>query len=208
MASIACRPCSAALRIRPMPPSSPAMKMPGTLVSNCGLTCGMSTPRRSVPKTSRIASTGQAARQAPWPMQAARVDQHRLARHHAQRLLRAGLRAGARADAAQRVDHRVQRHRLGHARGWASRSAATCAAGATAFCGRRRRPRPRPAPGRRAKESSRLHNACDLDAQVGAAQVHHGRLADQVAGLGQCLPALADARAHHHLALAGEFQRR
>ena len=55
----------------PMPPSSPAMKMPGTLVSKLGLTSGMSTPRRSLPKTSVIASTGQAAAQAPWPMQAA-----------------------------------------------------------------------------------------------------------------------------------------
>ena len=36
--SIACRPCSMALRTRPMPPSSPAMKRPGTLVSKFSLT--------------------------------------------------------------------------------------------------------------------------------------------------------------------------
>ena len=54
-----------------MPPSSPAMKMPGTLVSNCGDTSGMSMPRRSVPNTSLMASNGQAAKHAPWPMQAA-----------------------------------------------------------------------------------------------------------------------------------------
>ena len=70
MASIAWRPCSADLRMSPMPPSSPAMKIPATLVSKVGLTTGMSTPRRSVPNTSVIACTGQAAAHAPWPMQA------------------------------------------------------------------------------------------------------------------------------------------
>ena len=46
------------------------MKMPATLVSKVGFTCGMSTPRRSVPKTRLIACTGQAAAHAPCPMQA------------------------------------------------------------------------------------------------------------------------------------------
>ncbi len=63
--SMACFPCSAALRMRPMPPSSPAMKMPGTLVSKFGFTRGMSTPRRSLPNTSVIAVTGHAAAHAP-----------------------------------------------------------------------------------------------------------------------------------------------
>ena len=45
------------------------MKMPGTFDSKFGLTFGMSTPRCSLPKTSVMASTGHAARQAPWPMQ-------------------------------------------------------------------------------------------------------------------------------------------
>ena len=66
---IAWRPCIAALRISPMPPSSPTMKTPGTLVSNLGSTWGMSTPRRSEPNTSVIADTGQEAAQAPCPMQ-------------------------------------------------------------------------------------------------------------------------------------------
>ena len=48
-----------------MPPSSPAMKMPGTLVSKFGFTRGMSTPRRSLPNTSVIAATGHAAAHAP-----------------------------------------------------------------------------------------------------------------------------------------------
>ncbi len=47
------------------------MKIPGTFVSKFGLTSGMSTPRFSVPKTSSIASVGQADLHAPWPMQAA-----------------------------------------------------------------------------------------------------------------------------------------
>ena len=51
-----------------MPPSSPAMKMPGTFDSKLGLTLGMSTPRFSLPNTNVIASTGQAARHAPWPL--------------------------------------------------------------------------------------------------------------------------------------------
>jgi hypothetical protein len=63
--STAWRPCSSALRIRPMPPSSPEMKIPGTLVSNSGVRVGRSTPRRSEPNTSEIAPTGQAVRQAP-----------------------------------------------------------------------------------------------------------------------------------------------
>ena len=70
-AFMAWRPCSVVLRIRPMPPSSPATKMPGTLVSNQGETRGMSTPRFSVPNTSVSAWDGQAVTQAPWPMQAA-----------------------------------------------------------------------------------------------------------------------------------------
>src|SRR5512143_2859082 len=53
----------------PIPPSSPAMYMPGTDDSNVALSNGISTPRRSVPNTSVMASAGQAARQAPWPMQ-------------------------------------------------------------------------------------------------------------------------------------------
>ncbi len=68
--SMACRPCSVALRISPMPPSSPAMNIPGTLVSKLGLTLGMSIPRLVVPKTSFIASNEQDARQAPCPIQA------------------------------------------------------------------------------------------------------------------------------------------
>ena len=67
--SIACLPCTAALRINPMPPSSPAIKMFETLVSKVGATKGISMPRFSVPNTSCIASTGQASRQAPWPIQ-------------------------------------------------------------------------------------------------------------------------------------------
>ncbi len=43
--------------------------MPGTLVWKSGPTSGMSIPRRSVPNTRVIAPTGQAVRQAPWPMQ-------------------------------------------------------------------------------------------------------------------------------------------
>ncbi len=66
--SIACRPCSTALPISPMPPSSPAMKMPGTFVSKFDWTLGMSTPRSSVPNTSWIALVGHAVLQAPWPM--------------------------------------------------------------------------------------------------------------------------------------------
>lgn len=54
-----------------MPPSLPAMNRPGTFDSNSGVTAGMSMPRFSVPNTSVIASTGHAAAQAPWPMQAA-----------------------------------------------------------------------------------------------------------------------------------------
>ena len=57
--------------MRPMPPSSPAMNTPRTLVSKCGSTRGMSTPRRSLPNTSVIACTGHDASHAPWPMQAA-----------------------------------------------------------------------------------------------------------------------------------------
>jgi hypothetical protein len=71
MYSIDLAPCSAALRIRPMPPSSPAMKIPGTLVSKFGFTLGMSTPRFSVPNTSLIAFMGQAVSHAPWPMHTA-----------------------------------------------------------------------------------------------------------------------------------------
>ena len=52
-----------------MPPSSPAMKMPGTLDSKSGDSVGMSTPRFSEPNTSEMAPTGHAARHAPWPMQ-------------------------------------------------------------------------------------------------------------------------------------------
>ena len=58
-----------ALRMSPIPPSSPAIKMPGTFVSKFELTCGISTPRDSVPNTSVMASAGQAFSQAPWPMQ-------------------------------------------------------------------------------------------------------------------------------------------
>jgi len=65
IASIAWRPCSIALRINPIPPSSPAMKMPRTFDSKLGVTFGMSTPRFAEPNTSVIASTGQAALQAP-----------------------------------------------------------------------------------------------------------------------------------------------
>src|SRR5690606_6292599 len=71
MPSMHCRPCSNALRIRPMPPSSPTMYSPGTLVSKFSRMRGSSTPRLSVPKTSLIASTGQARSQRPWPMQRA-----------------------------------------------------------------------------------------------------------------------------------------
>jgi len=42
--------------------------MPETLVSKFGLTLGMSTPRRSEPKTSLIASNGHDATHAPCPM--------------------------------------------------------------------------------------------------------------------------------------------
>jgi len=69
MESMAWRPCSTAFRISPMPPSSPAMNIPGTLVSKSGLTRGMSTPRVSVPKTRVMASAGHAVLHAPWPMQ-------------------------------------------------------------------------------------------------------------------------------------------
>src|SRR3989304_5330921 len=43
--------------------------MPGTLVSNSGLTTGISTPRLSVPNTSVMASAGQAVLHAPCPIQ-------------------------------------------------------------------------------------------------------------------------------------------
>ena len=44
-------------------------KMPGTVDSKVGVTSGMSIPRRSLPKTSVMASTGHAVLHAPWPMQ-------------------------------------------------------------------------------------------------------------------------------------------
>ena len=47
------------------------MNRPGTLVSKLGFTFGISTPRFSVPNTSRIACTGHATSQAPCPMQCA-----------------------------------------------------------------------------------------------------------------------------------------
>ena len=52
-----------------MPPSSPTTKMPGVAVWKSGPMRGISTPRRSVPSTSVIASYGQAVWHAPWPMQ-------------------------------------------------------------------------------------------------------------------------------------------
>jgi len=54
-------PSPMGVRISPHPPRSPAKTMPGTLFPNSGLIWGISTPRRSEPKTRLIAPTGHAA---------------------------------------------------------------------------------------------------------------------------------------------------
>jgi hypothetical protein len=66
--------CSKAFEISPMPPSSPATKRPGTLLSPEADTSGSSTPRFALPRTSVIACAGQFSLQVPQPMQLAAVS--------------------------------------------------------------------------------------------------------------------------------------
>ena len=58
-----------AFRIKPMPPSSPAIKIPLILDSKVGVTSGISIPRRALPNTKVIAFSGQEVLQAPCPIQ-------------------------------------------------------------------------------------------------------------------------------------------
>ena len=117
ISSIACRPCSMALRINPIPPSSPAIKMPSTLDSKSGFTCGRSMPRVCVPNTSVMAPTGHAARHAPCPMHSLGAISSALPRDQAEHIA-LGARRCARAatNAHDRIDHRVQGRGLMQAR--------------------------------------------------------------------------------------------
>ena len=215
--SIAWRPCSAALRIRPMPPSSPAMKMPGTLVSKSGSRreCRRRASRCRTPAV--IASTGQAARQAPWPMQAAALTSTALPSTMPSASSGQAVTQDARADAAQRIDHRVQRRRLGQARPRATAAAAAHVRGGCVAAGARRatthqRQRQRSSVDA-ARYGMRMRRAVaalrrrvqaddlgDLDLQAAGARRHRRRQALQVAGLRRGIAALADARADDHAA--------
>ncbi len=112
IASTACLPCASALRMSPIPPSSPAMKSPGTVDSNSALSNGISTPRRSVPKTSVIASAGHAARHAPCPMQSVGLTRCALPSDQAEyvmfRLFWTRSNAGSAPDAANGIDDGMQ----------------------------------------------------------------------------------------------------
>src|SRR3989442_15654665 len=57
-----------AVLIRPIPPNSPTMKTPGTLVSKFSLTFGTLTVWRASPKVRTIACVGQTSTHLAWPV--------------------------------------------------------------------------------------------------------------------------------------------
>ena len=61
-------PSLMAVLIRPIPPNSPTMKTPGTLVSKFSLTFGTLTVWRASPKVRTIACVGQTSTHLAWPV--------------------------------------------------------------------------------------------------------------------------------------------
>ncbi len=94
---LACRPCSSALRIKPMPPSSPAANMPGTVGFEVWRHERDVQLRRSLPEYQGDGALTDRRDAARRPMQSpgltsaqAAADQ---AEHRVQLLLRTGLQA-------------------------------------------------------------------------------------------------------------------
>src|SRR2546426_5168662 len=61
-------PSLMAVLIRPIPPNSPTMKTPGTLVSKFSFTFGTLTVWRASPKVRTIACVGQTSTHLAWPV--------------------------------------------------------------------------------------------------------------------------------------------